>query len=284
MRRAIYLLLPIIFLGNRGLATGDSIHYLTAKDTIFLSIDPFGQKIFEHRLAPKQTVFSMAKFYGLSLPELYLYNPELEQRDPSVGEGVRVPIPNRAIKRYFNEATENGAYVPVYYVVKKGDTMYRISKHYFKMPADTIRQRNRLFSDDLRTGQLLHVGWMNVRGIPESYRNGSGGPFSERNRELERLFHGQRQELRTAEGQGVAYWHRDSKDNLDLFALHRKAKINSIIEVTNPMTRRKVYAKVIGRIPAAAYGDNVVVVLSPLAAKLLGAVDPRFFVRLHYLY
>ena len=49
------------------------------------------------------------------------------------------------------------------------------------------------------------------------------------------------------------------------------------------MNKRRVYAKVIGRIPENVYGSDVVVVISPTVAKFLGAKDPRFLVKLRYL-
>ncbi|MFM9948035.1 MAG: peptidoglycan-binding protein, partial [Saprospiraceae bacterium] len=58
---------------------------------------------------------------------------------------------------------------------------------------------------------------------------------------------------------------------------------NSIVSVTNPMSKRTVHAKVVGRIPDSAYGDDIIIVLSPLAAKMLNARDPRFFVRVKYV-
>jgi hypothetical protein len=57
--------------------TGDSLNYLNFKDTIFITIGNYQEKIFEHHIAPKQTLYSLAKFYGLSLTEVYYYNPEL---------------------------------------------------------------------------------------------------------------------------------------------------------------------------------------------------------------
>jgi len=48
------------------------------------------------------------------------------------------------------------------------------------------------------------------------------------------------------------------------------------------MNDRIIYAKVIGRIPEA-YERNIEVVLSPEAARKLGARDPRFFVKTTYL-
>ena len=49
------------------------------------------------------------------------------------------------------------------------------------------------------------------------------------------------------------------------------------------MTRRTLYAKVVGRLPNTDLGPNVKVVLSPIAAKFLGARDPRFFVKIDYI-
>jgi transcription elongation GreA/GreB family factor len=72
------------------------------------------------------------------------------------------------------------------------------------------------------------------------------------------------------------------KDETDLMAMHRKAEVGSVISIYNPMSRRTVYAKVVGRIPDTVYKDDVIVVVSPLVAKLLGAIDPRFFVKVKY--
>jgi len=261
-------------------ATGDSLSYLNRGDTIFLSVGYFGEKVFEHQIEKKQTLFSLAKFYGLSVEELYYYNQGLKDRSVALGAKIRVPIPNRAITRYKSAEFTPLKHVPVFYVVKKGDTMFRISRVYFRMPIDTIRVRSGVEHDNLKVGQLIQVGWMSIDGIPEEYREFVGGPLERRNYALKQVY------MRTKKGgweqRGVACWRKDSRESSDLYALHREAAINAIIEVYNPMTNRNVYVKVIGRIPDTAYGNNVKVVLSPLAAKLLGAQDPRFFVKVNY--
>jgi rare lipoprotein A (peptidoglycan hydrolase) len=66
-----------------------------------------------------------------------------------------------------------------------------------------------------------------------------------------------------------------------LYALHRDAAIGTIISVTNPMSNRTVYAKVIARVPDG-YERNVEVILSPEAARKIGALDPKFFVKVKY--
>lgn len=262
--------------------TGDSLNYLTAKDTIFLSVDAFEEKYLEHVIQAKQTLYSLARFYGMSVEELYFYNPGLKDQSVQPGMIIRVPIPNRAIKRYPTQNFTPKEHVPVYYVVKKGDTMYRISKVYFKMPIEDLMERNRLADITLKTGQNLHVGWLNINGVPDSLREFSGGPLARRNNALRKIYQYEMTGKKESEHQGAAFWKTHSKEDSDLYALHRYAPVNSIISVTNPMSKRTVYAKVIGKIPDTAYKDDVVVVLSPLAAKALGAIDPRFFVRVKY--
>lgn len=284
MRQNFLLLLGLFtFPFASGFATGDSTAYITPQDTLFIHMGAFNEKLLEHTMEKKQTLFSLAKFYGLSLAELYMYNPGLKHRGVSVGAPVNVPIPNRAIKRYKDNGFRPRDYAPVYYVVRKGDTMYRISKYYFRMPPEEIMVRNQLFDNNLKTGQLLHVGWMNIHGVPDSLRTNRGGPLAKKNSALKKIYNQNSLQKREREHQGVAFWQTRSKDDSDFYSLHRSAPINSIIAVTNPMKNRTVYTKVIGRIPETAYGNDVVVVLSPLAAKYLGARDPRFFVKVKYL-
>ena len=74
------------------------------------------------------------------------------------------------------------------------------------------------------------------------------------------------------------------KNKNDIFALHNSAPINSILEVTNPMNKRSIFVKVIGRPSRNVYfGPNVKVVLTPKVAKMLGARDSRFYVNINYL-
>ncbi len=273
----LFLWLPLISI----LATGDSVQYLRPIDTVLLSINPFDEKIFSHKMAPKQTLFSLAAFYGLKIDELYFYNPGLRNRPISVGEPVHIPIPNRAILRFRPQPYDPQLYAPVYYVVKKGDTMYRISKYFFKLPPEVIKQRNGLESDILSVGQLLHMGWMSVEGVPTDYRTVVGGPIAKRSETFRKIFMEQ-QHKKLLEQKGVACWEHTSEEQTDLYALHRSAPLNSIIQVSNPWMKRTIYVRVIGKIPPKVYSNEVIVVLSPSAARFLGAKDPRFFVNLHH--
>ena len=125
---SFYSLLSANILSDTIKMTGDSLHYLTLKDTIFLSISPYQEKIFYHYIAPKQTLFSLSKFYGLTIDELYYYNPELKESIVSPGQAIKIPIPNKSIIRFKIKDFDDKKLIPICYIVKKGDTMYNISK------------------------------------------------------------------------------------------------------------------------------------------------------------
>ncbi len=261
---------------------GDTIRYLSIGDTVFLSIGPAGEKMVEHRMEAKQTLYSLARFYGISVEELYLYNSGLKETTVAVGQVILVPVPNMAIKRYKEKGFNEKEHAPVYYVVRKGDTMFRISRVHFRMPADTLKKRNGLDSDALREGQRLLVGWMSIKGVPEEWRNAAGSELDRGSAALGQLFKRESASKKEVNEQGKAFWQKHSREDSNLYALHRTAALNSVVQVTNPMNGAVVFVKVIGRIPDTIYEKEVVVVLSPLAAKQLGAQDTRFFARVKY--
>lgn len=265
--------------------TGDSTSYLTAKDTIFLKFSETDGKFFYHKIEPKQTLFSLSRFYGLDMTSLSYYNPEIKDHVISIGQDIKIPIPNRAIKRYKKNNFKDEEHVPICYTVQPGDNLFKISKRQFKMPVDTVMTRNNLANATLYPGQILQVGWMSISGIPKRYqrtKKESDKPLSKANERLKKRFDSSKRSKSEFFERGVAFWQKNAKYSSDLYALHRSAPINSIISIYNPMKNRTVYTKVIGRIPENVYGRDVLVVLSPKAANLLGAKDPRFFVKIKY--
>jgi len=81
----------------------------------------------------------------------------------------------------------------------------------------------------------------------------------------------------------VAHWDKAMPDNGMVYVLHQEAVIDSYLEMYNPILKRSVRAKVIGRIPYGAYTNDVRLVLSPRTAKQLGALDRRFKVEVKAL-
>jgi LysM repeat protein len=253
---------------------------LSSKDTLYLTIDE-GKKIIHHRAKPKQTLFSLAQFYCLGLDELYEFNPRY-RTDPTlkVGQLVAIPTPNIAVKRYKRKGFKNSQHTPVYYVVQPGDNLYQISRRNFDMPVDSVKARNKLKSDNLVPGQLLHIGWIGTEGFQASWRTEKKAETVEA---LAGHFEEQNTKLKEMVSQGICTWTNDETDAQDLYALHREAAIGSVLAVTNPANRKTVYAKVIGRIPPT-FSKRTEVVLSLGAAQKIGATEPEFLTKLKYFY
>lgn len=282
LRTACCLLLLVLLLPLDVRATGDSLNVLLPSDSVFLHVDAFGEKVFRHVMEPGQTLESIAAFYGLTPDELSDYNPEFAELPTLPGDPIRIPVPNRSILRYPNEGQNPYALVPVFFVVGQGENLYRVSKFYFKMDPEELMTRNGLLSDQLNVGQLLHIGWMSIDGIPAHYREETG-PFAGKVRALRQQFEHAAHNGTLQEQKGVAAWDAHNKSETELFALHRQAEPGSVIEILNPWMRERIYVRVIGSIPEKMHGEEVVVVLSPSAARLLGAVDPRFYAEVRYL-
>lgn len=286
--RKLHLLkwIPVIWLSlfaiNESTATGDSLHYILPTDSVFLKIDHFQNKYIVHGFEENQTLYSLARFYGMSVEELYYYNTGLKEKHASVGSQIKVPIPNRALRRYLNSSLDVRDYVPVYYIVGRGDTYYGIAVRHFRITVDELLEQNDIDGSSLKLGQILLVGWMNINGLTHTPREFSGGPLAKRNFAMKRLYLREYKEERERKHSGVAVWNKSTSEKADFYALHRYAKINSIVKVHNPMNNRDVYVRVLGRIPDRSHNYNVVVVVSPVVAKLLGAQDAKFHVDVNY--
>jgi len=251
------------------------------QDSIFISFDEHGNKTFQHVMQDDETLYSLSKFYGLTLEQLYIFNPMMIEAIWDVGQQLTIPLPNRAIIRYTENEAEAKGLFPLYYRVKPGDSMYGIAKTNFKMPVEDLLVRNNLKSHALDLDQVLLIGWMKKDGILADWHN--AGKINPPSNEIGAFFEKGEPREGSVYEHGMAYWDTKETNNGELYVLHRKAAVGSKIAVHNPMNRKTIYAKVIGQLPENVYPDKVMVVISPKVAKLLGALDGQFFVKVRYL-
>lgn len=260
-------------------ATGNESNYLIPGDTIFIKIGLFQERIFQHQLEPGQTLFSLGKFYGLSLQELSLLNPGLQPANIHPGQPVNVRIPLSAIIPQENEPEGNRPFVPVFYTVKEEDTLYKISRYYFNIPQRNLVLLNKLQTAILSPGQQLHLGWMSTAGISDDMKDPEDmGLLESINAELKFQYDGNCLWKNQIQQKGPALWVKNAHSADELIALHNEAPINSIILVYNPMNNRSLYVKVVEKIPATRYDSNTKVVLSPMAAHLLNLKNKKSYV------
>ncbi len=260
---------------------------LSFKDSVFIGVKAPRKVYLMHRMKPKQTLNGLEKYYSISVGDLAYYNPEVGNLNAiPVNHLLRVPIPLNKLITGDTEITKvRWKVVPVLYKVKPRETIFRIAKMYFNMDIDLLKKRNGLVDNTLSTGQILHIGWIDVKGIPASSRKYSGisGELRVVNSNLKKRFQADvKSKKKLYKQKGIAVWSKKSSRDTKLYAMHRTAPIGSVIKVYAPSSKRTLYVKVMGKMSNNVYKSDVVLYLSPAAAKSLGAVNQRMRVDLNY--
>lgn len=263
-------------------AVTDSVPYLRRGDTLTAYMHEIGELMFTHTVQHGQTLFSLAKFYGLTTTELYSYNPSLKSQY-SPGTEVMIPLPLKALIRDMPTPGMRPNLVPVMYRVKKGETLFGIATRHFETTEAWLLARNPFLAQGVQPDQVLHVGWVTLDGFLPEWREIKGGYYAKINHPMKLEYFRRSEGKRVTEERGAATWPKNAPDQPGFFCLHRTAPINSYVEVHNPHSRKTIYLKVSARLPEGVYDQAIKVVVSPLAAKALGVKDDRFYMRLkHY--
>ena len=66
------------------------------------------------------------------------------------------------------------------------------------------------------------------------------------------------------------------------YILSNKIPEHSVVEITNPMSNKKITGKVIGKIPPGKYPLDILLLLAKNDASDLGFLDLKFFVSVKY--
>jgi len=96
-----------------------------------------------------------------------------------------------------------------------------------------------------------------------------------------RIYEGVRGSDEVKEG-GLAELIEGTEGNRKYLALHRTAKVGSIVKVRNELNNREVFVRIVGPLPDTGVNDKLVVKISKSAYDRLGAIDPKFRVEVTY--
>lgn len=274
----LFALLPILLYAQ----TGDRDNYLTFRDSIDIRVEK-SRVYIQHQMAPGQTLFGLSRFYGLELDELLYYNPAYKANGPQIGDTLAVPLPRKSILAYWYPGYKRWKGAPLMYTVRKGETLFQISRRHFNIPLDSLVAYNKLKSMDVQPGVRLFVGWLSTKGVADSIRTFSGHPLWEESYRMRSRYLRLRKVANEIEEQGFASRIFSDMSGEDLVVLHDHSEINEILALKNPLNNRIVFARVIGRIPPGTYPPGTVLVASEPVVRLLAVKDQRFFVRIKYL-
>jgi LysM repeat protein len=194
---------------------------------------------------------------------------------------------------------------PTQYKVSAGETLYAIAKR-FNTNVDAVTKLNSLTSTNLQPGQILLVRpstgqqtapqqvQQTVQQVPQTIqhavtdtehaivkRDSNQAPAILK--DSSNHLNANRFGIYEKNERGVATWIDDpSLDPVKKLVLHRTAPIGTVIKITNPMTNRTTFAKVVGRFTDNESTKDVILVMTKNVADSLGALDKRFHVSISY--
>jgi LysM repeat protein len=270
-----------------------------------------GKKVILHKIEPKETYYALGRKYNLSPAKIMEFNNNITLHP---GQIVKIPTSqsfttaktNTSKPVVFSSSTKDGSSQKKEktHKVAPGETLYSIASQY-NMRVDDLKLLNGLKSSTLNVGQSLKVVSneevslnptveKNAAGkavvVDKKPDNKIGNPNPNKIRYLDSTdsqssidIPKNRYGITEMNDKGLAVWIDDN--NLDAnksYALHRVAPVGTIIKVTNPMTNKSVFAKVVGRFTENETTKDVIIVVTKSCADAIGALDKRFLVNITF--
>lgn len=219
-----------------------------------------------HIVKAGETLYGISRMYNASVDQLMKWN-ELESTALAIGQQLTVSG-NAVVLKPEREVTEKGNLI---HIVEQGEGLYGIARIY-NVTVDDLIKWNQLQSTSLSIGQKLIVG-LNAKGnYVHPIRIDTTQESLGRRYEVEKVLES-----------GLAAT-IDGSDNTNKYlALHRTARVGTIIAVLNEMNDQMVFVRVVGKLPNTGVNNKVIIRISDSAYKKLGAIDPKFRVKLSYL-
>ncbi|NEU07960.1 LysM peptidoglycan-binding domain-containing protein [Flavihumibacter sp. R14] len=255
-----------------------------------------GKKVIVHKVEAKESYYSISRKYNVSPQSVINYNT-----NKSLQIGVTVKVPTERTFTTVVNVPVSGKNVSgdktavVEYKVGPKETLYSISRK-FNTSVEAIKSLNNITGNTLAAGQVLKIRYGTQTAeitpptpvtLPKSMTEGrqdSAGQVDSSVNAGERLrLPPARYGLREVDERGIALWISDeSLDGSKMLALHRTAPIGTVIKVTNTMSGKSTFAKVVGKFTENESTKDVIVVITKPTADLIGALDKRFQVNIVY--
>jgi LysM repeat protein len=323
-------------------------------------------RFISHEVMPGETWYRLGKIYHLDPAVIARTNGMTVDSVLRVHVPIKIPLLAENFIQPHQIPSEG--YQPVFHQVMPGETLYHISTRYKPATIEDLRAWNHLTSNDIRSGQLLVVGYMrfNADALPISssasttpYTQSPGNhstsstqrdtsfmfgaiapraaanghipsPISEEHitaqpyHPLTSLQQTQEAVIHThqsgqedastgpvissaetkdinlfqqdylqqfnqpgwkqAEVRGAAGWFSSNipPSSKKYYVLFDNAPRGQIIQITNPLNGKSIYAKVLDVIPKLGENANLIVKISDAAQKDLGITQDKFFCIVHY--
>ncbi len=237
-----------------------------------------------HRVAAKETLFSIARHYNVSVDDIKAWN-NLKDGNLSVGQEILIrPKPAQPAAEVKAAASPSAART---HTVAAKETLYSIARTY-GMTVGQLKEWNGLTADEVKIGQVLTVAAPSPGTAPavpvvapavvtpavQPGTNPSVTPVE--NIKISESLSGASEQKET----GMAALLQGTEGNRKYLAQHPTIKPGTILKVRNLATNQEVFVRVTG--PPAAPDATVMIFISRSAYDRLGATEASFRAELTY--
>jgi LysM repeat protein len=246
-----------------------------------------GKKLIVHKIEPKETYYSLARKYDVTPSSVIEFNSNIALQP---GKIVKVPTERPFIEENAptSTITVSATYSIIDYKVGPKETLYFIAKR-FNTTIEDIRQLNNIQGSALSIGQTLKVRQGTLATPVPPAVAATAPELSLANKEefepvkTEAKVPSNRYGLRAISDRGAAIAIEDENiDGTKLLVLHRTAPTGTVMKITNPMTQKSTFAKVVGKFTENESTKDVIIIVTKATSELLGALDKRFQVYIDY--
>ncbi|MEO1049841.1 MAG: LysM peptidoglycan-binding domain-containing protein [Bacteroidota bacterium] len=282
------------------------------------SSDASGNADVIHVVKAQETLSSIARQYGINYRDIKKWN-NLTSNSLNIGQRLKIKRGSQQVDDVSNssESTSNNSGSTNdsssendadYHEVESGETLSSISRKY-GVKLDNLMRWNNLSSPDIRIGQKIRIsgGEETVQQTNDDNDNNQSdsdpiesNPTDQSSEQADSSNSSSESSTETVDvikisqssnasgfeeivESGLAELIEGSGDTRKYLALHRTAKIGTVMKVRNEMNNKQVFVRVLGRLPETDANKKVLIKISQAAYDNLGAIDKRFRIELSYL-
>ncbi|RAJ28364.1 DPBB and LysM peptidoglycan-binding domain-containing protein [Pedobacter cryoconitis] len=205
-----------------------------------------------------------------------------QEKKPEIVKKSEIPVVKSEPAKPVNQGTPDKNQF-VEHTVASNETMYSIATRY-NLTLDQLKAKNNLTTNSLYVGQKLLInGQYPVKNERTSDSDPKDVDTIESVKNPSLRLPASRYGLSQMDEKGAGVWIMDKDlDSSKMLVLHRTAPIGTIMKITNPMSNRSTFAKVVGKFTENESTKDVIIVVTKAVADALGALDKRFLCNLTY--
>jgi len=115
-----------------------------------------------HTVVAGNNWYSVGRLYNINPKALPTINNTVITKPLIIGQSLKIPLSNINFSQN-GVIAKDEVLVPLYYVVKEKEWMYRISQNHNKVPVATLEKWNNIKNDQVKPGMKLTVGFLKVK-------------------------------------------------------------------------------------------------------------------------